>query len=1196
MFHSFISSRLRRLFFSTTLMMMGCLFVAVSQVQAAAVTVNCSGTAGTPTVVDEASLASDDVTFSDTGGDGYCELDASISSNAVVIEDGVVLTHVAADSDGVTITTVGDFTISASATLNVDAKGCASSQSPNGSNVCSDNGTSAGSGEGQKAGGGSGGGGGGHAGSGGAGELGELGGSKYGVATAPVFFGSGGGEDADGNQGAGAGGLIILNVGGVLNHQGTITADGDDSTGCGNNSRACGGPSGGSINIIAGTMSGTGSFSADGGNGENDTYADGGGGSGGRIAIKYTAATYSFDSSDFSVAAGTGSDSATSGSVGSVYVEDTDDNAVQIYYGFTYAGDYSETSWIVDASAAGQNCTTDDVTPSVTAATLTLGGTLTCSEALTSFNWTSTSAFSVASGTSISLTNTGITTDFDLVAGDDQTWTNFSFTGGPEGFFTIDDAVDISLAGTSTVTANAQWTNLTALTVNGTSTMSSSGLGCGSSESPNGSNACSDNGTSAGSGEGQKASAGSGGGGGGYGGAGGDGELGESGGSTYGVSAAPVLFGSGGGESSSDEHSTARAGGLIRLDVDGTASISGTISSDGEDSNDCSGTNSRACGGPSGGSLYVTATTIAGSGATITATGGNGQDDAFADGGGGGGGRVSIVYSTNSSDYVATLVASTIAAGGAGTGTATAGSSGTYNNEDLGPSMTTASTNDADNDGQIDQIIVNFTEGLDAGTIASGDFSISDSYVIGSVAVTASAQVTITLTESGSSDTSVVPTVTIVGSIDDSGGASTTSGSKVSTDAASPVVVSISPTDGAIDQLVGVSVAITFSEAMNTGSLAYTLSEIPTDLATAWTVGNTVLTYTTTEGYAAGSTVTLSLDTLSGADARSLNTAPSLVGGNNSFSFTLLAASGGSVTATVTILSPNGGEFLIGGTIYEIDWTWSGGTNNARTQLYYSVDSGGYELIEDYYNGSASEYTWEVPDVVSEDVLLKIVRSGVGYATEDYSNATFSIQSEDVDDGDVATSTEESLTEEIVEELSGEFSLPSESQSPFSGEIESVDQDISAGDLIVGDSYSTVYYINVDGERQPFFNDATFFTHFDSFENVRGVSDATLGVLSLGTPMLPRSQSVLVKLQSDPRVYAIEESGSGETALRWVPSEEVAHSLYGDGWAEYVLDLPVFLFPRFVQGDEMSVMEVVDVEEMKERSKLNARAKIKHAI
>jgi hypothetical protein len=174
--------------------------------------------------------------------------------------------------------------------------------------------------------------------------------------------------------------------------------------------------------------------------------------------------------------------------------------------------------------------------------------------------------------------------------------------------------------------------------------------------------------------------------------------------------------------------------------------------------------------------------------------------------------------------------------------------------------------------------------------------------------------------------------------------------------------------------------------------------------------------------------------------------------------------------------------------------------------------------------------------------------------------------------------------------------IPDEARSPYSGLVESVNQDLEIGDLITSYSYPAVYYIAEDGTRRPFINEETYFTYFDSFEEIQIVTDATLSVFNLGAPMLPKSGVVLVKLQSDPKVYAVDATEDGDSALRWVPSEEIAKELYGDAWAQYVVDLPVFLFPRFISGEDMTGLEDVELEEMKERDKLHARAKTKHAV
>ena len=79
--------------------------------------------------------------------------------------------------------------------------------------------------------------------------------------------------------GGAGGGSIRLNVSGILQADGRISANGGNGSGSGG-----GGGSGGSIWLTVGTLSGAGSITANGGNGAD---AIGGGGGGGRIAITY---------------------------------------------------------------------------------------------------------------------------------------------------------------------------------------------------------------------------------------------------------------------------------------------------------------------------------------------------------------------------------------------------------------------------------------------------------------------------------------------------------------------------------------------------------------------------------------------------------------------------------------------------------------------------------------------------------------------------------------------------------------------------------------------------------------------------------------------------------------------------------------------------------------------------------------------
>ncbi|MBS0198130.1 MAG: immunoglobulin domain-containing protein [Planctomycetes bacterium] len=122
-------------------------------------------------------------------------------------------------------------------------------------------------------------------------------------------------------------------------------------------------------------------------------------------------------------------------------------------------------------------------------------------------------------------------------------------------------------------------------------------------------------------------------GGGGHGGHGGSSSSGKSGGAVYDSLDAPLSLGSGGGADTDNSYPGGRGGGAIRLDIGGTLTVSGTISADGENSL------GGDAGAGAGGSVWITAGTVTGSG-VIRANGG--AYTGTANEGGGGGGRVSL--------------------------------------------------------------------------------------------------------------------------------------------------------------------------------------------------------------------------------------------------------------------------------------------------------------------------------------------------------------------------------------------------------------------------------------------------------------------------------------------------------------------------------------------------------------------------
>ncbi|RMD50602.1 hypothetical protein D6827_03700, partial [Candidatus Parcubacteria bacterium] len=144
--------------------------------------------------------------------------------------------------------------------------------------------------------------------------------------------------------------------------------------------------------------------------------------------------------------------------------------------------------------------------------------------------------------------------------------------------------------------------------------------------------------------------------------------------------------------------------------------------------------------------------------------------------------------------------------------------------------------------------------------------------------------------------------------------------------------------------------------------------------------------------------------------------------------------------------------------------------------------------------------------------------------------------------------------------IAGNFSEQTEdndnsSQDSAGSEAEIVVEGVEVGDFVKAPSFSTVYYIGEQG-RYAVIDEQTFFTWKDDFSVIKEVSDEDLSAWSLAGVLLPKPGVVLVKIQSDAAVYALEENPDNEFSplLRQIPNEEIAKALYGENWADYVID------------------------------------------
>lgn len=124
---------------------------------------------------------------------------------------------------------------------------------------------------------------------------------------------------------------------------------------------------------------------------------------------------------------------------------------------------------------------------------------------------------------------------------------------------------------------------------------------------------------------------------------------------------------------------------------------------------------------------------------------------------------------------------------------------------------------------------------------------------------------------------------------------------------------------------------------------------------------------------------------------------------------------------------------------------------------------------------------------------------------------------------------------------------------------------LSPGDLIKISSRSDVYYYGPDAKRYVFPNEKTYFTWYSDF-STKTVTDSELAAVQIGGAATYRPGYRMVKVTTDPKVYAISRGGT----LRWIETEALAVQLYGADWATKVQDLPDAFFATYKVGTSIS--------------------------
>jgi hypothetical protein len=121
----------------------------------------------------------------------------------------------------------------------------------------------------------------------------------------------------------------------------------------------------------------------------------------------------------------------------------------------------------------------------------------------------------------------------------------------------------------------------------------------------------------------------------------------------------------------------------------------------------------------------------------------------------------------------------------------------------------------------------------------------------------------------------------------------------------------------------------------------------------------------------------------------------------------------------------------------------------------------------------------------------------------------------------------------------------------------------ASGSLIKLSDSQAVYYCGADGKRHVFPNEKIYFSWYADFAGVVTVDAMTMADLALGHNVTYRPGTRLVKIQTDPKVYAVAKGGE----LRWIRSAATAATLYSEDWRKQVDDLPDAFFFDYRVGE-----------------------------
>lgn len=275
-----------------------------------------------------------------------------------------------------------------------------------------------------------------------------------------------------------------------------------------------------------------------------------------------------------------------------------------------------------------------------------------------------------------------------------------------------------------------------------------------------------------------------------------------------------------------------------------------------------------------------------------------------------------------------------------------------------------------------------------------------------------------------------------------------------------------------------------------------------------------------------------------------------------------VTSSGGLILST---LVPGGGSYAAGATI-PLQWSTTTSLGVSRIRARLTTDGGSsYSIVADneVNDGTASFIAPTIAGNVEAKVRIEAIAFDGTVLTYADSSPAFTLVGPAVVVPPAVVPTQPTTPIVAVNAFSPSSSIARAVSIDVDKGLVTASGTVfcTAGTLIRASS-PAVYYCGADGKRYVFPNEKTYKTWYSDFSSVQVLTDAQLGAIQIGGNATYKPGVKMVKIQSDPRVYAVDNGG----VLRHVTSEAIARSMYGDNWNTKIDDISDAFFVNYSIG------------------------------